>query len=305
LKIFLFGATKKGFKVLQKFVTCFLDDLGAVCSFKETFVRENYYDAIAELCHKNNVPFFEWKTLRSSLLPTIESMKITHIILVGWRFLLPTVINQYLDTKMIVYHDSLLPRFRGFAPLPTAIIRGEKEVGFSVLFAEDEMDTGDIIMQKRFFVDDDMYIGDVIEMIAQGYADSLGEFLELLRRGNVNGTPQDHSKATYSIWRDISDMEIDWNQDAITIYNFIRALGSPYLGAYTYMDNKKIIIERAKIVEDVAFEIRQPGKLWRISGGSAIVVCGSGMIEISECYYEDGTKVLFTNLRKRLGRTIL
>lgn len=301
MKILLFAATKKGIYILESMLNAHKEELAGIFTFAEKNVSEDYSDKIQKLCENNNIPLFHWKNHSNAIKRIIKKLEVTHIFLVGWPFLLPESLNEELENKMIVFHDSLLPRFRGFAPLPTALICGEREVGFSVLFAEKEMDAGDIILQRRYDVEEGMSVADVIELVAQGYAECSGELIHMLKTGQYNAQPQDQSKATYSVWRDLNDMQIDWNKSAREIHNFIRALGSPYLGAYTFLDNEKVYIYKSRVVPDITFELRQPGKLWKINGETATVICGSGMLEITDCIKSTGEIMIFKNLRRKLG----
>lgn len=296
----LFAATKKGLSALESLIINYRNDLGGVFIFEEKNVHEKYTDTIKNKCKTNNIPCFEWKFHHSHIENIIRELSISHIILIGWPYLLPDRINDKLYSKMIVFHDSLLPKYRGFSPLPTAMICGDKEVGFSVLFAEKEVDSGDIIFQKKYTINNDAQIGDVIELFAEGYAEIIPDLIKLLKNGNIPANPQNHSQATYSIWRDIEDMHISWNTPSIDIHNFIKALGRPYLGAFSFLNGKKIYILSSELVSDIQFAIRQPGKFWRINGNSAIVICKKGMLKITKCTYESGEEVEFNSLRSRL-----
>lgn len=300
MKILLFAATKKGLSTLEALIYNYRNELSGVFISEERNVHEKYTDRIKNKCDTNNIACFEWKSHHSSIENIISELSITHIFLIGWPYLLPDRINDKLHSKMIVFHDSLLPKYRGFSPLPTAMICGEKEVGFSVLFAEKEVDSGNIIFQKKYNVGDDAQIGDVIELFAKGYAEIIPDLIKLLDKGKIPANPQNHSQATYSIWRDIEDMHINWNTSSNDIHNFIKALGQPYLGAFSFLNGKKIYILSSELVSDIQFAIRQPGKIWRINGNSAIVVCKSGMLKITNCIYEGGEEVEFNSLRSRL-----
>ena len=302
MRILLFAATKKGLRVAERLTRDFRSDLAAVCSFREANVTEIYFSQIQSLCQNSEVEFFDWKDVRDDIENIVEALGITHVFLVSWGFRLPTEINKTLKNTMIVFHDSLLPRYRGFAPLPTAIIKGEEEIGFSVLFAEEEIDTGDVILQRRFLLPPTMYISEAIDLVAHGYSEVVPELIEQLRKGSIKASPQDETKATYSVWRDDKDREIDWKQSSKQIYDFIRALGGPYGGAYTFLKGQKISVFESHILPDLHFEIRQPGKLWNISGETAAVICGSGMLKINKCFHEDGSLVKFSRLRVRLGQ---
>jgi methionyl-tRNA formyltransferase len=299
VKILLFCATKKGLKYLEYFLeNDLITYLSGVISFKEKNVKDQYYEEIKDLSQKNNLLFYDWKTIKNRIEPFIKETDTTHIILISWGYLLPQKITRLLKSKMIVYHDSLLPKYRGFSPLPSALINGEKFFGFSVILAEEEMDKGNILLQKKFLLRNDIYINEAIDFISKEYARTIPELIALLKN-NSSGKEQNDEEATYSIWRDIDDMQVDWSQSSEEIYNFIRALGPPYLGAYSFLNGEKIYIYKSQVIEEVNFEIRNPGKIWKINNDEAFVVCGKGILKIFECYTENKEKLYFKKLKQR------
>lgn len=298
MKILLFLATEKGKRYLEKFIDYDKKKIKGVFSFKEKDVEENFFYDTKKLCERNEITFYEWFKNKDNLEKIIIENEITHVIIIGWKYIINERINKYLEEKMIVYHDSLLPKYRGFSPTPSAIINGEKEFGFSVIFAEKELDTGDIILQKKYELKDNYKIKDCINILSNGYANSIPELIQNLK--NKKFIKQNEKEATYSCWRDLEDMQINWQKSNKEIYNFIRALGTPYKGAYTFYNNNKIIIKEAEIIEDnINFEINYPGKFWKINNDEAIILCGKGLIKVKECYYVNGEKLYFKKLRER------
>ena len=202
-----------------------------------------------------------------------------------------------LAGDVVVAHDSLLPRFRGFAPLATAMITGEKETGVTYLRVGDSVDNGDILWQARVPIGNDDTIQSLIDKLSPLYA--RGAHLYFSESFN-DAQPQDDSKATFSIWRDSTDYRIDWTHDADIIERTVRALGPPYLGAQTTVDGTTIVISRASVQPDVKFAIRQPGKVWSIDElGRPSVVCGTGVLRIDQAAQEGKSLLPFRKLRVR------
>ena len=244
-----------------------------------------------------------WDDIKNILTDIIIENGITNIITVSWKYMLPTNINNILSTPIIVLHDSLLPKYRGFAPTPTAIICGENKFGVTALFATDDVDKGDIIKQKSVYISNDKYIADVIEILSDLYEDIVCEIIEDLKNNNIVAYPQNENLATYSIWRNIEDCHINWKKDSNYIYNFIRAIGTPYYGAFSFLDGEKIIINKAEVLKnDLNFALRDEGKIWKIENGCPEVICGKGMLKIKEAVYEKdrNIKVIFKKVRSRL-----
>ena len=301
IKLALFLATEKGYKSLERLINSGkASKIGCVVSFKEENVAHDWHGDIKNLCGANKILFLSWLEAKNNLSELFRKNKITSAIAISWRFLLPLEINNFLEIPLIVFHDSLLPKYRGFAPTPTAIINGEKFIGVTALFASQAADEGDIIIQRKIEVPHDKYMKEIINEQAFIYAGMLEEILSMIETGNICAYKQDENQASYSIWRNPEDCKINWNNSAEYIYNFIRALGEPYLGAYCYYNGEKIIIDKSEIISDKIFELRDAGKIWSIKNNMPEIICGSGMLRITQAHYEDGEKVKFLKLRARL-----
>ena len=147
-------ATKKGLEVLISAIDAgYSDSIGCVMTFCEK-VSIDYQGEIIEVCNKHKIPHFHYNQNEgpSLIYSVIEEMQISSIVAIGWRFLLPLELNEKLTIPIIVFHDSLLPKYRGFAPTPTAMMCGETTVGVTALFASEKVDQGDIIWQKEIHV---------------------------------------------------------------------------------------------------------------------------------------------------------
>lgn len=207
---------------------------------------------------------------------------------VGWRW----IIGDVQEKKLIVFHDSLLPRYRGFAPLVNALLNRESEVGVSALFGASEYDRGDIIDQIRMSVNYPTSIGSELGRISNLYSELAVSVLTGLAKGGVVGVPQDERAATYSLWRDDRDYEINWSNAASEIEHFISCVGFPYLGATSELNGEVIRIVRARAVEDVKIENRYPGKVIFVRDGLPIVVCGKGLLMIEDARDCEGGALL-------------
>lgn len=299
-RIGFFLATEKGYFCLKECVkNGYSKNIGFVVSFKEVNVKKSFDADIKKICKEKKVPFFEWKSVKNCIIAECERLKISIAFAIGWRFLIPTEINDVLKFGLIIFHDSLLPKYRGFAPTPTAIMCGERKVGVTALVAAESVDKGDIILQRELIVEDDDYICDVIRKQSKVYAEMLMEILTQIKCRKLDRRIQDE-KGVYSIWRDIEDCKINWELSAVEIRNMVRAVSSPYPGAYCYYKKKRIILNKVEVVNDLNFAIRQCGKIWSITENMPTVICGTGMLKIVNAEYTDGQLVIFDKLRERL-----
>ena len=305
LDLALFLATKKGYTSLVNLLENGLsDDIACVITFPEKNVTQDWEPLIKEKCMQFGILWYTWKDAKLKLKDIFSAHKIKGAVAISWRHLLPLELNKFLEYPLIIFHDSLLPKYRGFAPTPTAIMAGETEIGVTAFYAESDVDTGNIILQEKMQISQEMYMKDILEEQAKIYASMLEKIIEGMKFGNLNSIPQNNNEATYSIWRNEQDCLIDWTKKSDDIYNFVRALGEPNPDAFTYCDGKKIYILKVAVIEDKNFVIRDCGKIWSIKDNQPEVICGSGMIKILEAHNTDGGIFLFNKLRCRLGLNI-
>ena len=301
LRSLLFLASEKGFIVLKRLLTDgFSKGIGGVFTFQEVNVQKSFDTDIMELCQMYSIPCFTWKDHKSHLLAIVQELGISSAFTVGWKFHLPLELNRFLKTPLIVFHDSLLPKYRGFAPTPTAMLCGDTEIGITALYAVEKVDRGDIILQKSITINESQTVAEVICQQSSLIADALEEILRIIDKDKeLLAYPQDESQSTYSIWRSPEDCQIDWSRTAEEISRLVRAVSFPYPGAFTYLENRRIQIDRVEIIEDLTFAIRDYGKIWSIANGLPTVICGTGMLKILEAKDENGSPVLFKKVRMR------
>lgn len=224
---------------------------------------------------------------------TVESQA-AYIIAIGWRW----IIETKNTTKLIVFHDSLLPEYRGFNPLVSYLINGENEIGVSVLEGSEDYDCGGIYLQEKIKIMYPIKIENAIEKISILYGSALRKIIEMIGNSEIlRSAPQDDNKATYSLWRDDKDYKINWNESSTYIQRFIDSVGFPYKGAFTTLNGNKLIIKNAQISCDKTIVNRQPGKVIFKKKDVFYIVCGDGILEINEFFNESGEKIELKNFR--------
>lgn len=217
-------------------------------------------------------------------------------IAIGWRWLI-----NIEQLTLIVFHDSLLPKYRGFNPLVTALIAGDETVGVTALLAEESFDTGDIIAQQAMSVSYPIKIAQAIDEVAKLYGKLMVEVFGKIKHSNLSALKQDHSLASYSLWRNEEDYLIDWDQTAAHISRFVDSVGYPYLGACTNYDGKPIRVNEVIPIADLNIANRVAGKILMIENNMPVVVCGSGLLQITEAVYDETKEpVKFSKLRVKL-----
>ncbi|MEX2286351.1 MAG: methionyl-tRNA formyltransferase [Planctomycetaceae bacterium] len=194
-------------------------------------------------------------------------------LVVGWYWLITKDTLNKVPRGFLGIHNSLLPKYRGAAPLVWAIINGDSELGFSLFSFADSMDDGPVWGQRTVSLQDDDYIGDVLQRLKDEAMVFLTDIWPSILEGSVVPIPQDQSEATFCSFRTPEDGEIDWKRPAREIYNFIRAQSAPYPGAYTSIDGTtKLTVWRAKPV-DLCF-YGTPGQVAQLQHNGVYVICG-------------------------------
>ncbi len=286
--------SKKGYAVLKAVLSSFQAHIiDCVILSKDNNISKDYATEILNLCKKNHIRVYDRN----------ENYQITssYALAISWRWIIPYSLNQ---TQLIVFHDSLLPKYRGFAPLVNQLIHREPTVGVTAFLANTEFDKGPIINQERTSICYPIKINDAIAQITVLYQNLALKIFKQIKEGEkINTVPQNEEDATYSLWRDTTDYKINWNDSALTIQRFVHAVGFPYLGATTLLKEKLIRILDVEIEKDVHIVNRDPGKVLFVKEHYPIVVCGKGLLRVTEAVYDD-TKTSILPLKNFRSRFI-
>ena len=269
-RVTIFAMTEKGYTFLLKLLPEFKNSIETVVGCRDSSVQEDFYLQIESLCQNHRIDFIDRKGFKE--------ITTQYTIAISWRW----IINQD-NSNLIVIHDSLLPRYRGFNPLVSALINGDNQIGVTALFATEEYDKGDIIFQAVTQINYPIKIQDAINSILNSYEEIALYLLEaIVNNRKFSLTAQNENNATYSLWRDDDDYLINWNQSSIEIKRFIDAVDYPYKGAATTLNGNLVRILEAEIVQDVVIENRVPGKVIFVKNSQPTIVCGKGLLQIKK-----------------------
>jgi methionyl-tRNA formyltransferase len=195
------------------------------------------------------------------------------ITVVAYKILPPSVFTTATDGAFNL-HGSLLPKYRGAAPINHAIMAGETETGVTTFFLEPSVDTGDIILQKRMSIGPNETAGEVHDRMKELGGEAVVETVRQIDEGTVETRPQDDEKATPAPKIHDEDCETPWNQSAKDVHNHVRGL-SPYPGAWTLHDGTRLKLYRTRRAEGTG----TPGEVIE-ADGRLVVACGTGAVEV-------------------------
>ena len=204
------------------------------------------------------------------------------IVVVAYGQILRREVLEIPSRGCVNLHPSLLPKYRGPAPIQWAIINGEKETGVTVMFLDEGEDTGDIIAQKRVKIEEGETAETLYDRLSRIGAQLLVEVLRDMDRGEVNRRAQDHSQATYAPKLRRKDGRIDWSADSDRICNLIRGM-KPWPGTYSHLHNGRMIKIHEAISsspeEEPEIEL-EPGQIYISPHNDLFVKTGDGWVKL-------------------------
>lgn len=244
MNILFMGGHELGAKTLEHLINNNINVVGVVVSKNDN----DWYRGVDEVADKFNLNLYEEKNINDqNFLNKIKSLNLDLIVCVNFDQILKKDIINLPNIGCINTHASLLPKYRGRAPLNWAMINGEKYSGVTVHFIDEGIDTGDIILQEKIKIDEDDYICDLLNKVKNTYPKIVLNAIQSLENNNINLIKPDLSKGFYVNKRNKDDGKIDFSKPSKDIMNFIKAISKPYPGAFLYHNNKKIIIWRAHL----------------------------------------------------------
>ena len=201
--------------------------------------------AVKKFAREQNLTILQPKNLKDpTFLAELKSLNANLQVVVAFR-MLPEAVWSYPALGTFNLHGSLLPKYRGAAPINWAIIKGERETGVTTFFLQHEIDTGDILLQASLPIEPDDTAGDVHDKMMVLGAKTVLDTVQLIEQGKATTTKQDNSLASKAPKIFTETCEIDFQAPTPQVYNFIRGL-SPYPAAWTTLDGKKLKITSAR-----------------------------------------------------------
>lgn len=224
------------------------------------------------------------KVREETFVEELEKLAPDVIVVVAFGQLLPERILNIPQYGCINVHASLLPAYRGAAPIQWAVIDGLEESGVTTMYMEKGLDTGDIIMQSRLALAENETGGSLFDRLAKEGASLLIQTLKELEAGTATRTKQDDSQSSYAkmLTKDMGNL--DFTQDAVVLERLIRGL-NPWPSAFTRLGDKTLKVYEAKVLSNeeadaLSSDVVVPGSIIAVDKKSFTVRCGNGALEI-------------------------
>ena len=213
-------------------------------------------------------------------------------VVVAYGKILPPEVLGVPRLGCINVHGSLLPKYRGAAPMQWAIINGEKTTGVTTIFMDAGMDTGDILLKREVEIPDDMTAGELHDKLSGIGAETLRDTLRRIEEGTLVRMPQCDGEATYAPMLKKDAGAIDWNKPSQEIHNLVRGT-NPWPGAFTFYNGWRLRIWKTRTAETSPERVNifKAGTICSCGREGIMVAAGRGMVNILEIQFDCGRKM--------------
>jgi methionyl-tRNA formyltransferase len=236
---------------------------------------------------KHHIPVYQPATLRDQTVQHVLSDLNPDIMVVAaYGLLLPKAVLSIPALGCINIHGSLLPRWRGAAPIQRAILAGDEVTGITIMQMNEGMDTGDILLQSTYQLRVDETSATLFERLAQMGGEAIVSALRLIEKGELSAIPQDDNLACYATKIHKSEGFIDWENSAVQLDRAIRAF-NPWPVAYSYLEGELVRIWRATPLFETAVRL-PPGTIVAVTRDVIHVATGEGVLAISKLQFAGG-----------------
>ncbi|MET8375093.1 methionyl-tRNA formyltransferase [Streptomyces microflavus] len=274
MRVVMFGYQTWGHRTLQALLDSEHDVVTVVTHPKSEHAYEKIWsDSVADLAEKHGIPVIIRNRPDDELVDRLKEVAPDIIVANNWRTWMPPEIYNLPVHGTLNIHDSLLPAYAGFSPLIWALINGEPEVGVTAHLMDEELDAGDIVIQRSVAVGPTDTTTDLFHRTVDLIAPVTTEALGLIASGQTEFTRQDRSKASFFHKRAEEDIRIDWTWPAQDLERLIRAQSAPYPSAFTFHKG-----QRLEVVSAVVSEGRyggSPGRIFYREGDGVVIVAGA------------------------------
>lgn len=255
--------------------------------------------AFDDLTAEYGIPLYKIRNINDeSTLSIIRKLNPDISFVIGWSQLVKTGFLSLTKKGCIGIHPTLLPKHRGRAPLPWAIIFGLRKTGVTMFYIKEEADNGDIIGQVEVPITREDDAGSLYKKVLKAHEELLDKYFPLIMANNAPRLVQDESRASQWPKRAPRDGIIDWNTCAHNLYDWIRALAEPYPGAYTFLGQEKVFVWKSVLTPGEEGS-HDNGEIVRVDSDGIIVKSGEGLIKLTCVQFEGKDKLVGKEISRK------
>jgi methionyl-tRNA formyltransferase len=275
-RILVFGYGEVGYRCLEILLRRGENVIG-VFTHEDDLGENQWFRSVSELAKRHSVPVWKIESLRdAAVLGAIRRLAPDLIFSFYYRSLIPGEILALARLGAFNMHGSLLPKYRGRAPVNWAVLHGESETGATLHYMVERADAGDIVDQERVEIGPEETAFEVMAKVTEAACVVLARRLEELKQGRAPRIPQNHALATKFGRRRPEDGRIDWARSADEIVNLVRAVTRPFPGAFAETEAGRLYVWRARAAQGSG----PPGLVLR--SDPLTVAAKSGAVELLE-----------------------
>ena len=232
---------------------------------------------VKQLAEQNGLPVLQPVSLKNAeIQQQLSAYQADLMIVAAYGLILPQVVLQIPRLGCLNIHASLLPRWRGAAPIQRAILAGDTETGITIMQMDVGLDTGDMLLKKSCPIGQKDTADTLHDKLAELGADAISEALDLLEQGKLNAVPQDNQLATYAAKLTKDEAQLDWTRAAAELERMVRGY-NPFPGASSFINDTQIRIWQASLSEGMSGE---PGEILAVDKNTLVVACGNGALSL-------------------------
>lgn len=240
---------------------------------------------VKELAQQHGLPVFQPQTLRDGqALDILRELAPELIVVVAYGRILPVDILQLPCNGCINVHGSLLPKYRGAAPIQWSVLNGDAHAGVTTMYMAEGLDTGDMILSRAVEIGAEETAGELFERLAQLGAQLLSETVERIAKGDAPRIPQDDTQATYAPMLNKQMALLDFTKGAQQVHDWIRGM-SPWPVAHTTLGGEPVKVHKARVAPGNG----TPGAI--LDPVKGIVACGQGALQLLEIQAQGGKRM--------------
>jgi methionyl-tRNA formyltransferase len=228
---------------------------------------------------------------------TLRATEADLAVVVAYGKILPRAVLDAFPKGCVNVHASLLPAYRGAAPIQWSIIRGERETGVTIMKLDEGMDTGPMLLTRREPIRDDDTAGSLAQRLSEIGAEALIEALAAIEQGTAIEVPQDNTLASYAPLLSKAHGHVDWSRTAREVSDLVRG-ADPWPGAATTLRGEPLKLYGATAVDA---EGQGPGAVLAVDDGGAVIACGAGAVRIAQLQLPGGRRMSAVELARGRG----
>lgn len=298
MRVLFMGTPDIATRCLQKLIDEKYDIIGVVTQPDKPQNRGKKLGMppVKELALKYDIPVYQpIKARDEEFVATLKELNPDIIVVVAFGQILPKSILDIPKFGCINVHVSLLPKYRGAAPINWVIINGEEKTGVTTMYMDEGLDTGNMILTEEFDLDDEITAGELHDKMKDRGADVLIETLKQIEKGTAPRIPQNHEEFTYAPMMNKALGEINWSKSAREIHNLVRGV-NPWPSAYTTYEESTMKVWKTEVLNETSD--KEPGTILKVDKDGIRISTKDNVVLVKEIQMPGKKRVLVSEYIK-------